>query len=59
MMKTRLHPTHAMNPIDRAFMRDDEQAEPPERYKFRCLFCGALDTTDEAAAPCRWGAIFR
>ena len=50
------HPTHAMNPIDRAFYEAEEFEQPAARHTFRCMFCGALDDTAEAIAPCPWGA---
>jgi len=45
-----------MNPIDRAFYEAEEFEQPPARHTFRCMFCGALDDTAEAIAPCPWGA---
>ena len=50
------HRTHAMNPIDRAFYAAEEFEQPPARHTFRCMFCGALDDSAEAAVPCPWGA---
>ena len=51
--------THAMNPIDRTFYAAEEFEQPPARHTFRCMFCGALDGTGTAAAPCPWGAESR
>ncbi len=48
------HATHAMNPIDRAFYDAEEWEHPPARHVFRCMFCGVLDQSPEAAAPCPW-----
>lgn len=48
------HATHAMNPIDRAFYEAQEWELPAPRHAFRCMFCGALDDTAEAARSCRW-----
>jgi hypothetical protein len=50
------HATHAMNPIDRAFDDAVEFEPPPARHVFKCMFCGALDDTAAAGAPCPWGA---
>jgi hypothetical protein len=45
------HPTHAMNPIDRAFYDAEEFDQPAARTS-----SAALDDTAKAAAPCAWGA---
>jgi hypothetical protein len=46
------HPTHAMNWIDRAFYDDEEWEQPPAHHEFKCMFCGTLDHTAEAAREC-------
>ena len=46
------HPTHAMNPIDCNRYAREEQQSPMARHRFRCMFCGALDQTNQSAAAC-------
>ena len=50
------HSTHAMNPIDRTRFEDEDWEFPDARHEFSCMFCGALDDTPKAKAPCPWGA---
>jgi len=52
IIDTKSHRTHAMNPIDRNFYAAEEWDQPAAQHEFRCMFCGALDQTSEAATPC-------
>jgi hypothetical protein len=56
IIDTRSHLTHAMNPINRNFYAAEEWDQPAAHHEFRCMFCGALDQTGEAVAPCPWGS---
>lgn len=42
------HPTHAMNPVESG--RGDHPIAPD--HQFRCIYCGALNQTERAAAFC-------
>jgi len=48
------HATHRMNTIDRAFYEAQEWEQPPAHHRFKCMFCGAIDSTAEASSPCPW-----